>query len=82
LQQTLSRALEALDESHRGLLPRQDVVEAIRSAFHDISERQSRCLLALADPDEMGDVEYHLITHSAFQALQKLQEYDLMIMES
>ncbi|TMW63392.1 hypothetical protein Poli38472_002333 [Pythium oligandrum] len=81
-EQTLSRALEALDESHRGLLNRQDVVEAIRNTFQDITQRQLRCLLALADVDEMGDVEYNLITHSAFQALQKLQEYDMMVMES
>lgn len=82
LQQTLSQALEALDEGHRGLLPRDDVVSAIQNAFSDISERQLRALLALADVDEMGELEYALVTHSAFQALQKLQEYDMMIMES
>ncbi|DBA02406.1 TPA: hypothetical protein N0F65_007225 [Lagenidium giganteum] len=81
-EQTLSRALEAVDENHRGLLPRQDAIEAIRNTFPDISQRQLRSLMALADTDDMGEVEYHVITHSAFQALQKLQEYDVMIMES
>ncbi|KAJ0400240.1 hypothetical protein P43SY_006204 [Pythium insidiosum] len=81
-EQTLSRALEALDESHRGLLPRAEVVEAVQNAFPDISQRQMRCLMALAEPDDMGDIEYNLVVHSAFPALQKLQEYDMMIMES
>lgn len=40
LQQTLSRALEALDENHRGLLPRQEVAEAMHNAFQEISQRQ------------------------------------------
>lgn len=79
---TLSRALEAQDESRRGLLSRQEVTEAIRNAFPDVNQRQIRSLMALTDADEMGDVEYNLINHSAFQALQKLQEYDMMIMES
>lgn len=47
-----------------------------------MSQRQLRSLLALADVDEMGELEYNLLTHSAFQALQKLQEYDMMILES
>lgn len=58
------------------------MIEAIQNAFTDVTPRQLRCLLALADVDEMGEVEYPLITHSAFPALQKLQEYDMMIMES
>ncbi|KAF1324634.1 hypothetical protein FI667_g9846, partial [Globisporangium splendens] len=80
--QSLARALEALDEGHRGILPREDVLSAIHNTFSDISQRQVRALMALADVDEMGELEYTLITHSAFQALQKLQEYDMMIMES
>ncbi|TYZ59132.1 hypothetical protein PybrP1_000057 [[Pythium] brassicae (nom. inval.)] len=81
-EQTLSRELEALDEGHRGLLSREEVIGAVQNAFPDISQRQLRSLLALADVDEMGELEYSLLTHSAFQALQKLQEYDMMIMES
>ncbi len=81
-KQTISQALEALDENQRGLLPRQNVVEALQNTFPDITQRQLRCVMALADTDEMGDVEYTLINHSAFQALQKLQEYDAMITES
>lgn len=64
------------------MLAREDVVSAIQNTFPDVSQRQLRSLLALADVDEMGELEYNLITHSAFQALQKLQEYDMMIMES
>uniref|UniRef100_K3WK59 Calmodulin n=1 Tax=Globisporangium ultimum (strain ATCC 200006 / CBS 805.95 / DAOM BR144) TaxID=431595 RepID=K3WK59_GLOUD len=81
-EQSLARALEALDEGHRGILPREDVLSAIHNTFSDISQRQMRALMALADVDEMGELECTLITHSAFQALQKLQEYDMMIMES
>jgi Ca2+-binding EF-hand superfamily protein len=81
-EQALSRALEAVDESRRGVLVRDEVVGAIRNAFPEISDRQLRSLLALADPDEMGELDYNLITHSAFQALQKLQEYDMMISEA
>lgn len=57
-------------------------MSAIQNTFPDISPRQLRSLLALADVDEMGELEYALVVHSAFQALQKLQEYDMMIMES
>ncbi|KAE8895905.1 hypothetical protein PF005_g177 [Phytophthora fragariae] len=81
-EQALSRALEAVDESHRGILMRDEVVGAIRNAFPEITDRQLRSLMALSDPDEMGELEYNLITHSAFQALQKLQEYDMMVAES
>ncbi|KAF1790859.1 EF-hand domain pair [Phytophthora cactorum] len=80
-EQALSRALEAVDESHRGVLVRDEVIGATRNAFPEITDRQLRSLLALSDPDEMGELDYNLITHSAFQALQKLQEYDMMIAE-
>ncbi|KAG6590742.1 putative Glutathione Stransferase omegalike protein [Phytophthora cinnamomi] len=81
-EQALSRALEAVDESRRGVLVRDEVVGAIRNAFPEITDRQLRSLMALSDPDEMGELDYNLITHSAFQALQKLQEYDMMVAES
>ncbi|KAF4042236.1 hypothetical protein GN244_ATG05606 [Phytophthora infestans] len=81
-EQSFSRALEAVDENHRGILVRDEVIGAIRTAFPDITDRQMRSLLALSEPDEMGELNYNHITHSAFQALQKLQEYDTMIAES
>ncbi|RLN14732.1 hypothetical protein BBJ28_00020988 [Nothophytophthora sp. Chile5] len=81
-EQTLSRALEAVDESRRGVLTRDEVSEAVRNAFPEITDRQMRSLMALTDPDEMGELDYNLITLSAFHALQKLQEYDLMITDS
>ncbi|ETL95929.1 hypothetical protein L917_06380 [Phytophthora nicotianae] len=81
-EQALSRALEAVDDNHRGVLVRDEVIAATRSAFPEITDRQLRSLLALSEPDEMGEIDYNLITHSAFQALQKLQEYDMMIAES
>uniref|UniRef100_H3GCE1 EF-hand domain-containing protein n=1 Tax=Phytophthora ramorum TaxID=164328 RepID=H3GCE1_PHYRM len=81
-EQTLSRALEAVDEGRRGVLVRDEVVASIRSAFPEITDRQLRSLMALSDPDEMGELDYNLITLSAFQALQKLQEYDMMIAEA
>ncbi|RLN89565.1 hypothetical protein BBJ28_00021838 [Nothophytophthora sp. Chile5] len=81
-EQTLSRALEAVDESRRGILTRGEVSEAVRNAFPEITDRQMRSLMALTDPDEMGELDYNFITLSAFQALQKLQEYDLMITDS
>lgn len=81
-EQTLSRALEAVDESRRGVLTRDEITGAIRNAFPEITPRQMRSLMALSDPDEMGEIDYNLITHSAFQALQKLQEYDMMVAES
>ncbi|KUF72797.1 calcium-binding protein CML17 [Phytophthora nicotianae] len=81
-EQALSHALEAVDDNHRGVLVRDEVIAATRSAFPEITDRQLRSLLALSEPDEMGEIDYNLITHSAFQALQKLQEYDMMIAES
>eukprot|EP00644_Phytophthora_capsici_P004180 jgi/Phyca11/7097/fgenesh1_pm.PHYCAscaffold_17_\ len=81
-EQALSHALEAVDESHRGVLVRDEVVNAIRNALPEITDRQLRALMALSDPDEMGELEYSLITLSAFQALQKLQEYDMMVAEA
>jgi Ca2+-binding EF-hand superfamily protein len=81
-EQTLARALEAADEDRRGLLAREEISEALTNALPEINQRQLRALLALAEPNEMGEREYALIAHSAFQALQKLQEYDRMIMES
>ncbi|GMF16820.1 unnamed protein product [Phytophthora fragariaefolia] len=81
-EQSLSRALEAVDESRRGVLVREEVVGAIRNAVPEISDRQLRSLMALSDPDEMGELDYNLITQSAFQALQKLQEYDMMVAEA
>jgi hypothetical protein len=74
--------LEAADVNRRSFISRQDASDALQGAFPEISPRQIRTLLALADSDEMGNLEYHLIAHSAFQALQKLQEYDVMIAES
>lgn len=81
-EQTLARALEAADEDRRGLLAREDISEALTNALPEINQRQLRALLALAEPNEMGEREYALLAHSAFQTLQKLQEYDRMIMES
>ncbi|GMF09232.1 unnamed protein product [Phytophthora lilii] len=81
-EQALSRTLEAVDENRRGVLVRDEVAGGIRNAFPDITDRQLRSLMALSDPDEMGELDYNLITHSAFQALQKLQEYDMMTAEA
>ncbi|KAG7398516.1 hypothetical protein PHYBOEH_010973 [Phytophthora boehmeriae] len=81
-EQSLSRALEAVDENRRGMLVRDEVIGAIQTAFPEITTRQMRSLLALSNPDEMGELDYNLITLSAFQALQKLQEYDTMVAES
>lgn len=81
-EQTLGRALEAADEDRRGLLAREEIAEALGNALPELNQRQLRALLALAEPNEMGEREYMLITHSSFQTLQKLQEYDRMITES
>lgn len=78
-EQALSRALQAIDEQDRGALARDEVVEAIGSAFPEINDRQLRSLLALSESNTMGEINYNFITRSAFQALQKLQEYDMMI---
>lgn len=81
-EQALTRALEAADEDRRGVLGKEEVVEALTNALPEITQRQVRALLALAEPNEMGELEYALVAHSAFQTLQKLQEYDRRIMES
>ncbi|KAK1939351.1 hypothetical protein P3T76_008735 [Phytophthora citrophthora] len=81
-EQALSHALETADESHRGVLVHDEVLNAIRNALPEITDHQVRALMALSDPNEMGELDYNLITLSAFQALQKLQEYSMMIAEA
>ncbi|CAK4680291.1 unnamed protein product [Aphanomyces euteiches] len=74
----LSIAFEAIDETQRGLVPRHEIVEAIQNALPKISTQYIAALLALGDVDDNGDVEYSVIIHNGFQALQWLQEYDAL----
>ncbi|KAH9136736.1 hypothetical protein LEN26_006027 [Aphanomyces euteiches] len=75
----LSIAFEAIDETQRGLVPRHEIVEAIQNALPKISTQYIAALLALGDVDDNGDVEYSVIIHNGFQALQWLQEYDALV---
>ncbi|CEG43109.1 radial spoke protein 7 [Plasmopara halstedii] len=78
-EQALSSAFQADDGGDHGMLIRDHVPKAIRSAFPAITDRQLRSILALSEPDQSGKINSNLITRSAFQALQKLQEYDMMV---
>ncbi|ETW00398.1 hypothetical protein H310_07036 [Aphanomyces invadans] len=77
-ENALGIAFEAIDETHRGSVPRHEVVEAIQNAFPKISSKHVSTLLALGDVDANGDMEYAVTIHNGFQALQWIQEYEAL----